>query len=266
MSSVDAEYEAPLKKDKIPVLEIFGPTLQGEGNMIGAQTWFVRTAGCDYRCSKCDSMHAVDPQQYKGKVTYYSASELAAIVLYEMGHCEWVTISGGNPMLWDFAEFVREMHNAGKKVAVETQGSYYKSWAAFVDVLTVSPKGPGMGIGAAESLNHVKEFYSKLSEDRREGRPFTFKTVIKIPVFFEADLDFAEKFALEFLYDIYLSVGNDDVPANGSSGELDDHVRTGLLLGALEDICQAVYKRPTLARARILPQLHVLMYGNQQGV
>ena len=36
---------------KIPVLEIFGPTIQGEGRVIGRKTMFVRTAGCDYRCS-----------------------------------------------------------------------------------------------------------------------------------------------------------------------------------------------------------------------
>ena len=33
---------------KLPVLEIFGPTFQGEGRAIGQKTMFVRTAGCDY--------------------------------------------------------------------------------------------------------------------------------------------------------------------------------------------------------------------------
>ncbi|PFV11560.1 7-carboxy-7-deazaguanine synthase QueE, partial [Bacillus cereus] len=40
---------------KIPVLEIFGPTIQGEGMVIGQKTMFIRTAGCDYSCSWCDS-------------------------------------------------------------------------------------------------------------------------------------------------------------------------------------------------------------------
>ena len=42
------------------VVEIFGPTIQGEGALIGEPTVFVRTGGCDYRCSWCDSLHAVD--------------------------------------------------------------------------------------------------------------------------------------------------------------------------------------------------------------
>ena len=33
---------------KIPVLEIFGPTIQGEGMVVGQKTMFIRTAGCDY--------------------------------------------------------------------------------------------------------------------------------------------------------------------------------------------------------------------------
>ena len=33
---------------KIPVMEVFGPTIQGEGMVIGQKTMFVRTAGCDH--------------------------------------------------------------------------------------------------------------------------------------------------------------------------------------------------------------------------
>lgn len=41
--------------DRIRISEIFGPTIQGEGALIGEPTVFVRTGGCDYRCSWCDS-------------------------------------------------------------------------------------------------------------------------------------------------------------------------------------------------------------------
>ena len=42
------------------IAEIFGPTIQGEGAVIGQPTVFVRAGGCDYRCDWCDSLHAVD--------------------------------------------------------------------------------------------------------------------------------------------------------------------------------------------------------------
>lgn len=45
---------------RIRIAEIFGPTIQGEGVLIGEPTVFVRTGGCDYRCAWCDSLHAVE--------------------------------------------------------------------------------------------------------------------------------------------------------------------------------------------------------------
>ena len=35
----------------IPVAEIFGPTIQGEGPDVGLKSIFVRVAGCDFACS-----------------------------------------------------------------------------------------------------------------------------------------------------------------------------------------------------------------------
>ncbi len=48
------------RMSKLPVMEIFGPTIQGEGMVIGQKTMFVRTAGCDYSCSWCDSAFTWD--------------------------------------------------------------------------------------------------------------------------------------------------------------------------------------------------------------
>ena len=84
---------------KIPVLEIFGPTIQGEGSVIGRKTMFVRTSGCDYRCSWCDSsftwdgsakddIRLLEPEQI--------LSELDQLAPNQYQH---VTISGGNPAL-----------------------------------------------------------------------------------------------------------------------------------------------------------------------
>lgn len=45
---------------KFQYSKFFGPTIQGEGRVIGRKTMFVRTAGCDYRCSWCDSAFTWD--------------------------------------------------------------------------------------------------------------------------------------------------------------------------------------------------------------
>ncbi|RWD90497.1 MAG: 7-carboxy-7-deazaguanine synthase QueE, partial [Mesorhizobium sp.] len=52
----------PSMKGSIRISEIFGPTVQGEGPLIGRPTVFVRTGGCDYRCRWCDTLYAVLPE------------------------------------------------------------------------------------------------------------------------------------------------------------------------------------------------------------
>ena len=82
---------------KIPVLEIFGPTIQGEGRVIGRKTMFVRTAGCDYRCSWCDSAFTWDGSA-KEDIKLMTAEEIYDALLEIGGHrFNHVTISGGNP-------------------------------------------------------------------------------------------------------------------------------------------------------------------------
>ena len=50
--------------ERARISEIFGPTIQGEGPLIGRPTVFVRTAGCDYRCTWCDTLYAVLPEYH----------------------------------------------------------------------------------------------------------------------------------------------------------------------------------------------------------
>ena len=45
---------------ELTISEIFGPTIQGEGALIGEPTVFVRTAGCDFHCEWCDTLYAVE--------------------------------------------------------------------------------------------------------------------------------------------------------------------------------------------------------------
>ena len=64
-------------KERIHVSEIFGPTVQGEGPLIGRASVFVRTGGCDYRCSWCDTLYAVLPQ-YRNDWTPMTPADIMA--------------------------------------------------------------------------------------------------------------------------------------------------------------------------------------------
>ena len=67
------------KIDTVRISEIFGPTIQGEGVLIGQPTVFVRIGGCDYRCSWCDTLHAVD-SAYRTEWKRMSAAAIMADV------------------------------------------------------------------------------------------------------------------------------------------------------------------------------------------
>jgi 7-carboxy-7-deazaguanine synthase len=107
----------------IPISEIFGPTIQGEGALIGRPTVFVRTGGCDFRCNWCDTLYAVLPE-YKNEWTPLSPEQIVARVLeLSRGAGILVTLSGGNPALHDFSELLELGRSKNLSFALETQGS-----------------------------------------------------------------------------------------------------------------------------------------------
>ncbi|MFN3526350.1 MAG: 7-carboxy-7-deazaguanine synthase QueE, partial [Paracoccus sp. (in: a-proteobacteria)] len=79
------------------IAEIFGPTIQGEGVLIGEPTVFVRAGGCDYRCVWCDSLHAVD-SAFRDTWSPMSTGQIwDEVVRLSGGQALTVSISGGNP-------------------------------------------------------------------------------------------------------------------------------------------------------------------------
>src|SRR5438105_4781939 len=122
-----------------PVVELFGPVLQGEGRMIGTPTLFARFGYCDYRCSWCDTLYAVLPEEVQRTATQMTAAEIRERLRALDPTVPWVTLSGGNPAMHDLSELVDLLHADGRKIAVETQGTVFREWLRACDVVTVSP-------------------------------------------------------------------------------------------------------------------------------
>jgi len=249
---------------KLPLMEIFGPTIQGEGIMIGAQTYFIRMGLCDYKCTMCDSMHAVDPDKVSKNAQWLTQAEiLEAFTGYAHSHpqAQWITISGGNPAIHDLYRLTRDLKTLDFKLAVETQGSYYDGWLHQCDVITVSPKGPGMG--------------ERFEEDKFLDFMFLLRTNpglnVKIVVFGKPDFDFAEH-VLQLLQDnelispdrFYLSQGNPFPPGQSSISTSSAH--SLILHGRYLKLLKELQERPQLSIAKFLPQLHVWLWSNKQGV
>ena len=238
---------------KIRVSEIFGPTIQGEGVLIGLPTIFVRTGGCDYRCSWCDSLHAVDPKYRRDWAAMTTGAVWDKITDLSGGQPLTVSLSGGNPAIQPFGALIRRGHAEGYRFALETQGSISKDWFADVDTLVLSPKPPSSGMDTDWSA-----FDKCLTAAGRSPQ-----VVLKTVVFDDADYQYAKQTAARYpTLAMYLQPGNHTPPpAQDDSTCVDQD-------GVMDRLHWLVNKvtEDQWFTARVLPQLHVLLWGNKRGV
>lgn len=126
------------------VNEIFY-SVQGEGNFTGQAAIFVRFAGCNLKCSFCDTNHwgyrLMTEEEIVEEVKKYTAM--------------LVVITGGEPSLQLTESLVNKLHDAGKYVAVETNGT--RQLPDNVDWITVSPKQSYVGKAGKVVLKHADE-------------------------------------------------------------------------------------------------------------
>jgi 7-carboxy-7-deazaguanine synthase len=240
---------------KIPVLEIFGPTIQGEGMVIGQKTMFVRTAGCDYSCSWCDSAFTWDGSG-KDLTKQMEAEEIwEELKLLGGDGFSFVTISGGNPaLLKNLSYLIDLLKENNVKVGLETQGSKWQDWFCDIDELTISPKPPSSGmITDFEALDMI---ISKINRFE-----YTNKASLKVVVFDEQDYEYAKK--VHFRYPnvpFFLQVGNDD------NKTTDNQQLIERLLLKYEWLINRVMQDDQLRNVKVLPQLHTYIWGNKRGV
>ena len=249
--TIAAERETGVRS--FPVVELFGPTIQGEGPDAGRRSFFVRLGGCDYRCSWCDSMHAVEPAEVRNaprKHVERITGELA-----ELGAVwdDLIVLSGGNPALHRCEELVAELHDRGLRVSVETQGSFWRPWLAAVDRLVVSPKAPSSGMATPRNMTAFVRFW-------QEARTVRESLALKIVVFDQADYEWAKGLLAGLAYRppwVGLSCGTD---AQGRE-ELTETARRFRWLA--EKVAADV--NPALRGVVVLPQLHVVAWGHALG-
>jgi 7-carboxy-7-deazaguanine synthase len=241
---------------KIRVSEIFGPTIQGEGVVIGQPTVFVRMGGCDYRCSWCDSLHAVD-SQFRDDWTPMSVDEIWAEVEQLSGGVPlMVSLSGGNPAIQPLGELIAHGHQRGYRFALETQGSIARDWFADLDVLVLSPKPPSSG---------METDWAALADclERAASSDKGPRTVLKFIVFDEADYRYAKAASARHPHlPIYLQPGNHTPPPPDDDDAVID--MDGIMTRMHWLVDRVMQDR--WFTATVLPQLHVLLWGNKRGV
>ena len=161
-----------------------------------------------------------------------------------------ITVSGGNPALAPLDDLLDLGSARGHTFALETQGTKAPQWLNKLDFLTLSPKPPSSGMSFdEESLRRCVEV--------GQSRGKTLVS-LKVVVFDEADYAFARHVWEKFPgVPFFLSVGT--APSARAEGDESQIVR------GVEWLIERV-ARDGWNDVVILPQIHVLLWGQKRGV
>lgn len=103
-------------------------SVQGEGFHAGTPAVFIRFSGCNLKCPFCDTNHFTGNEMSVSDIIEEITKYPARLII----------ITGGEPSLFLTDELVNKLHDKGKYVAVETNGT--NKLPSSVDWVTLSPK------------------------------------------------------------------------------------------------------------------------------
>jgi len=166
--------------DVLLISEVFGPTVQGEGRLLGQRCSFVRLGACNLSCSWCDTPYTWD------RTRYDLASELRTRpvedVLAEVAshRTSLTVVTGGEPLLQQsrpgWARLVSGLTAPGGRMTVETNGTIVPMGSPPRVSWTVSPKLANSG--EPENLRLVPEALQAFTALARAGMA-DFKFVVR---------------------------------------------------------------------------------------
>jgi 7-carboxy-7-deazaguanine synthase len=213
---------------------IFGPTIQGEGPLLGVPSMFVRVQGCDSRCPWCDTPQAQDRKLGTELTPSDVVERLSALLGERPTSPGWVTLTGGNPCMEgeEMRDLIQGLHAFfGLQVAVETQGTLWRSWLLDVEKVIVSPK----------PWEYVDwRFYGFTSGE----------DAWKIIVFGQPDIAWAGDLAGKLQKPIYLQAGA--IRGEDAMG----------YLARARELAQMILDHPESSMMIFTPQWHRLLWGS----
>lgn len=158
------------------IAEVFY-SIQGEGRLSGMPSVFVRTAGCNLRCSWCDTPYS----SWKPEGKDWSLEKiLSRIRKYPTRH---VVITGGEPFLArELAELTARLKETGAHITIETAATIFKPVSC--DLASLSPK-----LSNSTPWRRQQGRFAATHEEQRINLPVIQK--------FIADYDYQLKFVVE---------------------------------------------------------------------
>jgi 7-carboxy-7-deazaguanine synthase len=115
------------------IAEIFY-SIQGEGELAGVPSVFVRTSGCNLRCSWCDTKYA----SWNPEGADLSVEEIVARTCVFRAH--HIVLTGGEPMVArGIHELSGRLHDMGRHITIETAATI-PPCGIVCDLASLSPK------------------------------------------------------------------------------------------------------------------------------
>jgi 7-carboxy-7-deazaguanine synthase len=228
------------------ISEIFY-SIQGEGELTGVPSVFVRTSGCNLRCTWCDTPYASwNPEGEQQSVTQI----VAAVDRHPIAR--HVVLTGGEPMIAkDVRTLATEIKATGRHVTIETAATVAPEGIA-CDLASLSPKllnsAPDPGEHAVWRKKHESlRWQPDVVRAWVDRYPYQFKFVVTRP----QDID-----ELEHM----LGALQRDIPRHKillmPEGTSVEAVRTRSAW--LGELCKA-------RGYRYAHRLHLELYGNRRG-
>lgn len=117
----------------LPISESF-VSIQGEGKLTGVPSWFLRLAGCNLRCTWCDTPYASWSPESVSRTMEDIINEAA-----ESG-VRHAVLTGGEPMIFrQLVALTHELKRAGMHITIETAGTVTLPGVR-CDLMSLSPK------------------------------------------------------------------------------------------------------------------------------
>lgn len=162
-------------------------SIQGEGELTGVPSVFIRTSGCNLRCAWCDTPYA----SWKPEGLERSVDELLDEAKLHPGR--HVVLTGGEPMIApELPALAAGLRAAGFHITIETAGTVPPPPGLACDLASISPKlanstpsAERAGAGWVARHESTRWRPEAIRAWLRGGYDFQFKFVVAAP----ADLD-----------------------------------------------------------------------------
>jgi 7-carboxy-7-deazaguanine synthase len=221
------------------IAEIFY-SIQGEGSLVGAPSVFVRTSGCNLRCSWCDTPYTSWNPEGEDMTLEQIVAKVAEY------HAPYVVLTGGEPMIAPgVAELTRLLRGSRAHLTIETAGTVYQDVGC--DLMSISPK----------LSNSTPEGPFRAQHERLRFQP---DVLCRLMAGYDYQLKFviAEPGDMEEVKRVVSTVGADPrrVILMPEGRDIDTLHARGVWLA---EICKS-------EGYRMSPRLHVDLWGDRRGV